>query len=78
MVLVHFQQNIVLKINLNVLYSLATIEKKLKFLSELYLARIYSTAEERRSIILKSCLLVNSVTCTGKTPIPNFHPVTRL
>lgn len=38
---------------------------------------LYSRAAERRSIIIKSCLLVNSVTCIGETPILKFHPVTR-
>lgn len=52
MVLVHFQWKIVLKINLNILYSLVHFEKKLKFLSEFYLARIYSIAEQQRGEIL--------------------------
>lgn len=51
MVLVHFQKKSVLKINFNVLCSLVTFEKKLKFPSEFYLAKIYSIAQQQRSII---------------------------
>lgn len=52
MVLVHFQWKVVLKINLNFLYSLVGFEEKLKFLSEFYLAGIYSIAEQQRGEVL--------------------------
>lgn len=78
MLLVGFQKKSVLKINFNVLSSLVTFEKKLKFPSEFYLAQIYSIAQQqRREVLLKSCLLVNTLTYIGETPIPIFHPVIR-